>query len=167
MAVHDGTQTDDLGEVNQEAQPGPAMLGTPAQGACPTMSFTASELGLCQDCMEPLPNLPQPTEGNDARPMEHWRGWLGLQHATETQAQAALGSLDLNAVGEPTLPMGAANGDLEQDSLGPTLPWNPPPIGGNSGGAARTTQVDLDPDSADHSESQESHRRRRAHAACD
>ena len=101
--------------------------------------------------------------------MEHWRGWLGLQHATETQAQAALGSLDLDAVGEPTLPMGTASStpDMEQASLGPTLPWSPPQPGGNFGGAAQTTQVDLDPESADHSESQGSHRRRRAHAACD
>ena len=43
-------------------------------------------------------------EGDNAGPMEHWRGWLGLQHTTASQAQAALGSLDLDAVGNRLCP---------------------------------------------------------------
>ncbi|CAE7494902.1 unnamed protein product, partial [Symbiodinium microadriaticum] len=151
LAVHDGTQTDNMGETNLEASRGPgneaqpaasAEPGGPAQGACPTMSeqgdsynsepFTASELGLYQDCMEPLAAPSEPAEGDGAGPMEHWRGWLGLQHTTESQAQAALGSLDLDAVGEPTLPMAPAGSsiDMSHASLGTTVPWNPPPRGG-------------------------------------
>ena len=125
--------------------------------------FTASELGLYQDCMEPLPASSQPPVGEeDARPLEHWRGWLGLQHTTASQAQAALGSPDLDAVGEPTLPATPA-GNMEHDaghaSLATTVPWNPPPPGETTAGpSAHATQVDLDGGtSTDHSESADSH----------
>ena len=183
LAVHDGTQTDDMGDPLQsqvgENRP-PATTGAPAEVERPTVQqqsdsynsepFTASELGLYEECMEPLAASSQPAGGEDAGPMEHWRGWLGLQHTTASQAQAALGSLDLDALGEPTLPVASAS-SLEQEvdpaSLATTVPWHPPQPGGATGNSAPVTQVDLDGGSGDNSESADSHRRRRAHAACD
>ncbi|CAE7340697.1 unnamed protein product [Symbiodinium microadriaticum] len=150
LAVHDGTQTDDMGDPLQshvgENRP-PATTGELAGGPAeerPTVQqqedsynsepFTASKLGLYQECMEPLAASSQPAGGEDAGPMEHWRGWLGLQHTTASQAEAALGSLDLDALGEPTLPVAPAS-SLEQEVgsvLGHYCAMAPTPAGGSN-----------------------------------
>ena len=153
----------------RQVDPGPAG-GDSLDNSQP---FTASELGLYQECIEPIPTSSQPSSGGEAAaPLEHWRGWLGLQHATESQTQAALGSLDLSEVGEPTLPTHQGASDQEHASMATTVPWCAPSHGGTTaaglGNSARATQADTDAGGdSESAESVQSHRRRRAHATCD
>ena len=97
--------------------------------------------------------------------------WRGLAGATASQAEAVLGSLDLNDVGEAPLPPGTVATLASQAT---TVPWLPAPAMAAAGEPADTVPEeggDRESPTTDsegsHLVSLGSHRRRRAHAVCD
>ncbi|CAE6932551.1 unnamed protein product, partial [Symbiodinium sp. KB8] len=102
IAVHNSTQTD---PEDEQAQP--RLLPGQAEGG------------------------EEQEEGSDLQQGENpnkmaARKWQGLAGTTASQAEAALGSLDLTAVGEPTLPEPCGEGP-SCNSQATTLPWQPVP----------------------------------------
>ena len=150
IAVHNGTQTDQEGEGTGELHR-PLRQPEERQGEAETDK-----------------DKPSREEVTGATSTRKWRGLVGT---TTSQAEAALGSLDLTEVGEATLPPGPV---AELSSQATTVPWLPaaataaagepadtvPEEGGD--GESPTTSSDNS-----HLVSLGSHRRRRAHAVCD
>ena len=101
IAVHNGTQTDLEGEDADN-------LHRPLQQP----GEYAGEAATDKDT--PLQN-----GGTNAASTRKWKGLVGT---TTSQADAALGSLDLCEVGEPTLPPGPV---AELPSQATTIPWLP------------------------------------------
>ena len=146
IAVHDGTQTEEMGleAAATSTEGGEAEAAEPQAESCAAADTT-----------------PQ-TGGTTAtgRPGV----WLGLRGTTESQANQLLGSLEPNLydlVGEPTLPATATLADADTMEL-PGGPYLFPEGGANTlsdgeGGESEPSEP---------ASSEASHRRRRAHAGC-
>ena len=163
IAVHNGTQTEEMGLEAAAATTG----GTEAETAEPQAESYSPPPApeLYHESMEPTVAAKDENPQTGGTTATSRQGvWLGLRGTTESQANQLLGSLEQDLddlVGESTLPTTATLAD--DDTM--VLPGGPYPF--PEGGA--NTLPDGEGGESEPSEpasSEASHRRRRAHAGC-